>query len=212
LSLTLFPEDHIAGLTALDTRFAQLVALMPDLSWRRRPNGFEGLFRMIVEQQLSVAAANTILGRVVTGLGGSTPQAVLAAEDETLRSYGLSRPKISYAKNLARAVVEGELDFATIDLMDSEAAIAKLTALKGIGRWSAEVYLMFCAGHADLFPGGDIALREALGWFAGLDERPPEIEIARLTSHWSPHRTLASHVLWRWYGAVKRGEMQRVLT
>jgi DNA-3-methyladenine glycosylase II len=211
LSLTPFSPEHVVGLIGLDARFSPLVDQMPDLNWRRRPNGFEGLFRMIVEQQLSVAAANTILGRVVAGLGTVTPEALLATSDEQLRGYGLSRPKVSYARGLAAAILDGHLDLGPLGELDSETAIGHLIALKGIGRWSAEVYLMFCEGHTDLFPAGDVALREALGWFEGLPERPAESEIAGLTLHWSPHRTLASHILWRWYGAVKRGEMVRIL-
>lgn len=204
-------SQYLDALAATDERFGRLFAVLPRLEHRLRPAGFEGLFRLIIEQQLSVAAADTIKRRVDEGLKGSTPEAVFNADIDQLRAYGLSRPKITYAKALAEAVMSGTLDFEAVARADSIEATAMLCALKGIGRWSAEVYLMFCEGRLDLFPTGDIALREALGWLEGCETRPDEAFCEGMAKRWSPYRSVASHTLWAWYGAVKRGELSKLL-
>ena len=195
-------------LTALDPALARAHAQTPVFEWRLRPGGYEGLFRMIVEQQVSVAAAASIWKRVVEGLGGEvTPQAVLARDVETLRTFGLSGQKAKYGHEIARAHADGLIDFDHLERLSDEEAIARLTAIKGVGKWTAETFLMFCEGRLDVFPGGDVALQEAMRWADGATLRPREKEAYARAEIWRPHRGVAAHLLWGWYGAVKRGEV-----
>jgi DNA-3-methyladenine glycosylase II len=201
--------EHLAHLAERDPRLKPLTEHFSHIQYRKRPGGFPALLGLIVEQQLSVKAADTIFGRVRDGLGDITPQALLAHDEDSLRGYGLSRPKISYARALAEAFHTGGFDTDALSNLDIEEAASRLVALKGIGRWTAEVYLMFSEGRLDLFPVGDVALREAVGWLDHLPERPNEAYCAERALDWSPYRTIAAHLLWAWYGAVKRGEMAR---
>ena len=203
--------EHLKHLAQVDPRLAPLTERFGHILYRHRPGGFPALLGLIVEQQLSVKAAETILGRVRDGLGEVSPQAFLAHDPDLLRGYGLSRPKIAYARALAEAFASGDFDTAYLAGMDIAAAASRLVALKGIGRWTAEVYLMFSDGRLDLFPVGDIALREAVGWLDGLTERPNEAYCADRARAWSPYRSVAAHLMWAWYTAVKRGDMDRVL-
>lgn len=201
--------DHLRVLAAADPKLAPLTRAFSHLHYRKRPGGFAALLGLIVEQQLSVKAADTILARVHAGIGEVSPQALLAHNEDLLRSYGLSRPKIGYARALAEAFHKGAFDTNDLAAMDIDAAAAHLISLKGIGRWTAEVYLMFSEGRLDLFPVGDIALREAVGWLDNLDGRPNEAYCAERAMRWTPYRSIAAHLLWAWYGTVKRGEMTR---
>jgi len=195
-------------LTAVDPALARAEIQTPVFEWRRRVGGFEGLFHMIVDQQVSVASAAAIWARVEAGLGGEvTPERVLATEIETLRSFGLSIQKATYGHEIARAHVEGRIDFDHLERLSDEEAIARLTAIKGVGKWTAETFLMFCEGRRDVFPAGDIALQEAMRWADGAAIRPREKEAYARAEIWRPHRSVAAHLLWGWYGAVKRGEV-----
>ena len=204
--------DQIAAareaLVALDPALAQAHARTPAFEWRWRPGGYEGLFRMIVDQQVSVAAAAAIWKRVVDGLGGEiTPRSVLARDHEQLRAFGLSGQKARYGHEIAQAHVEGRIDFDHLERLSDEEAIARLVAIKGVGKWTAETFLMFCEGRRDVFPGGDIALQEAIRWADGAALRPTEKQAWARAEIWRPHRSVAAHLLWGWYGAVKRGEV-----
>lgn len=203
---------HIRTLTEVDPALGRVFAAVGELSFRHRAGGFEGLLRLIVEQQLSVKAADSIWRKVRLGLNEAIePQNLMALDDEALRGCGLSRPKARYARILAEAVHARTVDFEGLAALDPEEAVTHLTTLKGIGRWSAEVYLMFCEGRADVFPTGDIALREAVGWLDGLAARPDEPYCKARAELWRPYRSVASHALWAWYGAVRRGEISREL-
>ena len=195
------------ALAAADPALMQAHEQTPVFEWRTRPGGFEGLFRMIVEQQVSVASAAAIWKRVEDGMGEMTPQALLAHEVETLRGWGLSGQKARYGREIALAHIEGRIDPAQLRALDDAAAVAALTAIKGVGRWTAEIYLMFCEGRTDLFPGGDIALQEAIRWADLSDTRPNEKQTYARSEIWRPHRSVAAHLLWAWYGGVKRGEI-----
>jgi len=190
---------------------ARLHALLPAIHWRNRPGGFEGLSWMIVGQQVSTASAAAIWSRVQAGLGEVTPEAAVAAGEEALRGFGLSRPKARYVHGIAAAFVEGRGGLDHLPELDDEQAIAALTAIVGVGRWTAEVFLMFCEGRADIFPAGDIALQEAARWLDGMERRPAEAEVRARAAAWRPHRSAAAHMLWAWYGAVRRGELTRPL-
>ena len=207
---------HLNALAAADPALKPLTEHFGHITYRRRENGFPALLGLIVEQQLSVKAANTIIARLHEGLKGGahaevSPQAVLSHDDELMRGYGMSRPKIGYARALAEAFHSGRFDADALAAMDTDAAATTLVGLKGIGRWTAEVYLMFSEGRLDLFPVGDVALREAVGWLDKLPERPDEKYCAERAKIWSPYRSIVSHLLWAWYGAVRRGEMSRDL-
>lgn len=194
-------------LVAADPALRRADAATPVFAWRSRPGGFEGLFRMIVEQQVSVAAAAAIWRRVVEGLGGEvSPATVLARDVEALRGLGLSGQKARYGHEIARAHVEGAIDFDHLERLSDQEAVARLTSIKGVGRWTAETFLMFCEGRTDVFPAGDIALQEAIRWADSATLRPREKEAYVRSEVWTPHRSIAAHLLWGWYGAVKRGE------
>ncbi|GLK49059.1 DNA-3-methyladenine glycosylase II [Brevundimonas intermedia] len=204
-------QDIVAARAALadaDLALARAHAQTPVFEWRLRPGGYEGLFRMIVEQQVSVAAAASIWARTVQGLGGSvTPQAVLAHDIDALRAFGLSGQKAKYGREIALAQVEGRIDLDHMQTLSDEDAIAALTAIKGVGKWTAETYLMFCEGRLNVFPGGDVALQEAIRWADRADQRPTEKQAYVRAEIWRPHRGVAAHLLWGWYGGVKRGEI-----
>ena len=194
-------------LVRADPVLARVHAQTPALEWRLRPGGYEGLFRMIVEQQVSVAAAAAIWKRVCEGLGEVTPQAVLARDIEALRSLGLSGQKARYGHEIARAHIDGLIDFDHLERLSDDEAIAALTAIKGVGRWTAETFLMFCEGRVDVFPAGDVALQEAWRWAAGEDTRLKEKAFYARADLWRPWRSVAAQMLWGWYGAVKRGDI-----
>ena len=195
-------------LADLDPRLARAHAQTPTFEWRLRTGGYEGLFRMIVEQQVSVAAAAAIWRRVVEGLEGEiTPRAVLARDIEALRALGLSGQKARYGHEIALAHLEGRIDFDHLEQLSDEEAVARLVAIKGVGKWTAETFLMFCEGRRDVFPAGDIALQEAMRWADGAVLRPREKAAYARAEVWRPHRSVAAHLLWGWYGAVKRGEI-----
>ena len=196
------------ALVVLDPALARAHVQTPVFGWRLRRGGFEGLFHMIVDQQVSVASAAAIWARVETGLDGEvTPDRVLATDIETLRSFGLSIQKATYGHEIARAQAEGRIDFDHLEQLSDQEAIARLVAIKGVGKWTAETFLMFCEGRQDVFPGGDIALQEAMRWADGATLRPTEKQAWARAEIWSPHRSVAAHLLWGWYGAVKRGEV-----
>lgn len=195
------------ALVRRDPALARAHAATPVFEWRERRGGFEGLFRMIVEQQVSVAAAASIWRRVVEGLGEITPGGVLAQDLESLRAFGLSWQKARYAHEIARAQMDGAIDFTHLGCLPDDEAVARLIAIRGVGRWTAETFLMFCEGRQDVFPAGDIALQEAIRWADGADVRPREKEAYLRAEAWRPHRSIAAHLLWGWYGAVKRGEI-----
>ena len=195
-------------IVGLDPALARAHAQTPAFGWRRRVGGFEGLFHMIVDQQVSVASAAAIWARVEAGLDGEvTPDRVLATSIENLRSFGLSIQKATYGHEIAGAHVDGRIDFDHLERLSDEEAIARLVAIKGVGKWTAETFLMFCEGRRDVFPGGDIALQEALRWADGATLRPTEKQAYARAEIWRPHRSVAAHLLWGWYGAVKRGEI-----
>ena len=205
------PADIAAArlaLAALDPALARVHAATPTFEWRIRPGGYEGLLHLIVYQQVSLASAAAIWARTVAGLDGAvTAETVLSRDIETLRSFGLSLPKARYAHEIARATTEGRIDFDGLSHLSDDDALAALLALKGVGRWTAETYLMFCEGRTDIFPGGDVALQEAIRWADGAALRPTEKQAWARAEIWRPHRGVAAHLLWGWYGGVRRGEI-----
>lgn len=196
-------------LADLDPALACAHDRTPVFEWRARVGGYEGLLRMIVEQQVSVASAAAIWGRTVRGLDGVvTPDRVLAIDPGTLRGFGLSGQKARYGREIALAQVEGRIDLDGLGRLSDIEAVAALTAIPGVGRWTAETFLMFCEGRTDVFPGGDVALQEAIRWADRGEARPKEKAAYTRAEAWRPHRSVAAHLLWEWYGGVKRGEIR----
>ncbi len=163
--------------------------------------GVETLLRTIVGQQVSVAAARSMWAKLTAKYGQPVDlSALMAASDEELREAGLSRQKAGYARSLASLVLSGELDLASLPA-DDEEAIELLTRIKGIGRWSAEIYLLFAEGRPDAFPAGDLAVQVEIGRVLGMDERPSEKALRALAEEWRPHRGAAAVLAWHSYNA-----------
>ncbi|MDR7229962.1 DNA-3-methyladenine glycosylase II [Caulobacter sp. BE264] len=195
------------SLAAADPALAAVEAVTPVFGWRVGLGGFPGLLKMIVQQQVSLASAAAIWARVEAGLPKMTPEIVAAHDEAYLRTLGLSQPKARYARAIAEAHLSGACDFDALRALPDEEAIAALTAIKGVGRWTAEVFLMFTQGRLDLFPGGDVALQEAMRWVDRVEVRPTEKQAYARAELWRPYRGVAAHLLWACYGAVKRREI-----
>lgn len=184
--------------------FARALTETGPLPLRRHPDGFATLLSAIVSQQVSVASANAIWARM--GQAGLTDvQAVAAAEEDTLRAAGLSRQKARYAKALACAGI----DFPALRGLSDDAVIAQLVAVPGIGRWTAEIYLMFALGRADVFAPADLALQESAKLMFGLETRPNEKALRQMAEAWSPWRAVAARALWAYYRVAKDREGTR---
>jgi len=193
--------DARLALAGVDPRLAKAHATLAPLAWRVRERGFAGLVRQIIGQQVSVAAADAIRKRMVEGLGGAlTPAAVLAVDEGQLRGFGLSGQKARYV----RAIAEAAEVFERIGGLDDDAAVAALTAIKGVGRWTAETYLMFSEGRLDFFPAGDIALQEGYRLLDGGAARPTEKALYAIAEAWRPYRGVAALMLWAVYSAGRQ--------
>jgi DNA-3-methyladenine glycosylase II len=196
--------EGAAALAQAHPRFAHALAQTGPLPLRRKPDGFSPLLDAIVSQQISVAAANAIWGRMKTAkLTGS--RKIMAASDADLRACGLSAQKIRYA----RALADARIDFQGLRDAPTETVIAELTQVSGIGRWTAEIYAMFSLGRADVFAPGDLALQEAARMLFDLDARPKEKDIRTMAEDWAPWRAVAARLLWAYYKAAKDREGTR---
>ena len=189
----------IDALAVIEPGFARALGHAGYPEPRIREPGYATLLRTIVGQQVSVAAATSIWNKLEAGFGAGCPAEVMAAADfDALRACGLSAQKQGYAKSLAQLVVDGELTFDALPA-DDEEAIALLTRVKGIGRWSAEIYLLFAEGRPDIWPAGDLAVQEAVGRIMRLDARPSEKAIREIAEAWRPHRGAAAVFSWHCY-------------
>ena len=192
-------NSGIDALASLDANFARALGNAGYPEPRIREPGYTTLLRTIVGQQVSVAAASSIWNKLEAGFGAGCAAEVMAtAEFDALRGCGLSAQKQGYAKSLAQLVIDGELDFASLPA-DDEEAIALLTKVKGIGRWSAEIYLLFAEGRPDIWPAGDLAVQEAIGRILQLEARPSEKMVRELAEPWRPHRGAAAIFSWHCY-------------
>jgi DNA-3-methyladenine glycosylase II len=164
-----------------------------------RPDPFEAIARAIVGQQLSTKAARSIWDRVVAALDGKRPaaRAILAADPDVLRGAGLSAAKVAYLRDLAERVEAGDLELARLNELSDEDVIAELIAIKGVGRWTAEMFLIFHLGRPDVVSTGDLGIRRAVQLAYGLEELPGPTDLERIAEPWRPHRTLACLYLWR---------------
>lgn len=192
-------SKSMVALAELDDDIAQAYAQIGAPAPRHRPQGFETFLSTIVSQQISTDAARAIMGRVIEILPEVSAQGILSVKDQLLRQAGLSFRKIEYAKGLAEAVIDGEFDMDSLDSMNDSDAIQSITALRGFGRWSAEIYLMFSLGREDIFPADDLALQIALQRLKKVPDRLTPKQARDLVSHWSPWRSVGSLFLWHYY-------------
>ncbi|MFI5014575.1 MAG: DNA-3-methyladenine glycosylase family protein [Hyphomicrobiales bacterium] len=199
-------SEGLKALPRLDRRWRAVIKGCDRPPLRRREGGFAGLCAIIVSQQLSVASANAIWAKFAARITPLTPQVLLAATDDDLRLAGLSRPKQRTLRALAAALVDGSLALDPLHRAAPEEVHAALTAVSGIGPWTADIYLMACVGHADAFAAGDLALQEAARHAFGLEARPTQKELTALAEAWRPWRGVAARVLWSYYRAVKQRE------
>ncbi|NRP22668.1 DNA-3-methyladenine glycosylase [Ensifer adhaerens] len=197
-------EAGLAGLVMLDARLEHVVARAGPVPLRRTDPGYRGLASIIVSQMVSKASAAAIWKRMEGSLGEITAPAALSLSDEDCRAIGLSRAKADTLRRVAQAVVAGDIDLDAICNVEALDAIRELTMIKGVGRWTAEVYLLFCAGHPDVFPSGDVALQNAIGHGLGLELRPTAREIDSLAAHWAPWRSVAARLFWAYYAQEMR--------
>jgi DNA-3-methyladenine glycosylase II len=201
--------DLHAGLEALlvaDSRFQALIARGGPPPLRRREGGFAGLASIVVSQQLSTASAAAIWGRLTAAYDPFEPGRIMRARATRLAKLGLSGPKIRALRAIATAAGNGAPDLAALADMPADAAHAALTAVHGIGPWTADIYLLACLGHADAWPAGDLALQEAARLAFGLEARPSTKAMVPLAESWRPWRGVAARVLWTYYRAIKRRE------
>ena len=191
------------ALLELDPRLAPILAIAGPLPLRRREGCFAGLASIIVSQQLSTASAAAIWGRLSAMLDPFEAAAFVKIRAPRLQRAGLSAAKIRALKSIASALASGALDLAALAELPADDAHAALTALHGVGPWTADIYLLFCIGHADAWPAGDLALQEAARLAFALEARPSSREMQPLAEPWRPWRGVAARVLWSYYRAVK---------
>jgi DNA-3-methyladenine glycosylase II len=199
------PLSISPSLLALAERDKDIAAALAEIGPpppRERPPGFASLLRAIVGQQVSTAAAAALWTRLGTALDPLAPETVARLEIDALRQLGLSRQKALYALGLARDILDRRIDLERVSNMADEEAVAHLIQIKGIGRWSAEIYLLFAHGRPDIFPSGDLALAIAMQHLKRLRKRPEPKRLIKLAEPWRPHRGMGAQFLWHYYKAV----------
>ena len=195
-------RDIRAGVAALRRQCAHMRRihdLVGDPPLRRLEGGFEGLLRIVVSQQLSTASASSIWQRTSKAIRPFRPQTILALKDDAFTGTGLSRPKVKTFRAVAAAVAAKSLDLARLDRATDETIRGALTAVFGIGPWTADIYLLFCLGRPDAWAPGDLALQIATQRALGLAEKPDHKELDRLAERWRPWRAVAARLLWAYY-------------
>src|SRR3954471_16161601 len=199
-------EDAIAALVKQDTRLKAILERTGMPALRQREPGFAGLAAIVCGQQLSTASAGAIWGRVSAAFDPFHHDALRKARADRLGRLGLSAAKIKTLKSLARELAAEQLDLNALAEEDADVAHATLTGLHGIGPWTADVYLLFCLGHGDAWPAGDLAVQEAVKIGLGLKTRPTSKQMAALAEPWRPMRGAAAHLWWSYYRAMKKRE------
>lgn len=199
-------QRHLKALYARDERLKPIAERAGPFDIRLTPGGFPGLVRVILGQQVSVASARAIWGRYSALPGALEPAGYLVLGPDDLRGAGFSRSKVVTVGAVAEAIASGALDLAAVERMPAQEAVAKLSTIKGIGPWTAEIYLMFCLGHPDVFPAGDLALQKAVAHAFGLDGRPAIKDLIAIAEAWSPHRHAAALLFWRYYARMRDTE------
>lgn len=189
-------KKHIPYLLQQDKVFQQIIDLYGEPHISTRPEGFESLCKLIIEQQVSLASAKACYLKMESFLGKVSPENILNASDEDLRNNAISKQKVIYLKELSKAILNGNLQLETLSLKPEEQIKAELTAIKGIGNWTAEVYIMFCLQKDDVFPIGDIALQNTLKELFAFSTKD---EMILLSENWKPNRSLATYFFWHYY-------------
>ncbi len=199
--------DHgLKALIAQDPAMAELLRMGGRPRLRKREPGLQGLAAIIVSQQVSTASAKAIWARVEARFPALSARDIMNAEDETLKGVGLSSPKIRALRAIAEAIEDGSLSLDRLETFSADEAEQHMVAIKGIGPWTARIYLLFCLGHPDAFPAGDLALQEAVRMGFDLPTRPDAKEIENFAERWRPWRGVAAKLLWNYYGAMKSGK------
>ena len=199
-------QAGLAQLVLADPRLVPVADKAGAFSLRRREAGYAGLCAIVCGQQLSVAAAATIRDRLFAAFDPFHHDAVRVARTDKLKRLGLSAAKIKSIKEIGKAVAKGHIDLTAVGNMDADVAHATLTALHGVGPWTADIYLLFCLGHADAFPSGDLAVQESARIALNLRKRPDAKQLTKIAEAWRPWRGVAAHLLWAYYHVVKRRE------
>ena len=202
-------QAGLAQLVLADPRLVPVADKAGAFSLRRREAGYAGLCAIVCGQQLSVAAAATIRDRLFAAFDPFHHDTVRAARTDKLKRLGLSAAKIKSIKEIGKAVAKGHIDLTAVGNMDADVAHATLTALHGVGPWTADIYLLFCLGHADAFPSGDLAVQESARIALNLRKRPDAKQLTKIAEAWRPWRGVAAHLLWAYYHVVKRREGYR---
>jgi DNA-3-methyladenine glycosylase II len=197
----------LAQLILADPRLRPVAEKTGAFSLRRREAGFPGLCAIVCGQQLSTASAAAIRAKLFAAFDPFHHDTVRRARSDRLKRLGLSAPKIKAIREIAKAVSAGHIDLARVGDMDADDAHMALTALHGVGPWTADIYLLFCLGHADAFPAGDLAVQESARIALGLRKRPDAKAIAKIAEAWRPWRGVAAHLLWAYYHAVKKRDV-----
>jgi DNA-3-methyladenine glycosylase II len=199
-------EAGLAQLIVLDPRLMPVAEKAGAFDLRRREGGYAGLCAIVCGQQLSVASAAAIRDRLFKAFEPFHHDAVRNARADKLKRLGLSNAKIKSIKEIGKAVAKQHIDLNAVGNMDADAAHAELVKLHGIGPWTADIYLLFCLGHADAFPAGDLAVQEAARIAFNLRKRPDAKALTKLAQAWRPWRGVAAHLLWAYYHVVKKRE------
>ena len=197
-------EAALLALRKADPRLEAVVSLAGPVPLRLGAPGLRGFLGTIVAQQVSRASADAIFARFAGEFDLDDAEALRTASDEALRRAGLSRPKMRTVRAIAEAVATGALDFGRLERLDAASAIEEMTAIHGVGRWTAECHLLFALGHPDVFPAGDLALQVAVAHALALPERPKEKPLAAIAEVWSPHRATAARLFWSYYHVLTR--------
>ncbi|MCE7028506.1 DNA-3-methyladenine glycosylase family protein [Jiella avicenniae] len=199
--------EALAALTAADERLVRIAETAGPVPLRRVRSGLKGLLAIVVAQQVSKASADAIFGRLDAAVDLADPHAILAAGETTLRAAGLSRPKQQTVEAVAAAIAQGRLDLARLETTDAPEAIAELVAVRGIGPWTAECWLLFCTGHPDVFPAGDLALQVAVAHALDHESRPTTKRLGAIAEAWRPHRSVAARLFWAYYAVIHRRDV-----
>ncbi|MDQ0190623.1 DNA-3-methyladenine glycosylase 2 family protein [Alicyclobacillus cycloheptanicus] len=189
-------DDEIKYLVSADNRLGALIQRIGDITVPTSENYFESLAKSIIGQQLSNKAANIITSNVLNHCGELSPKTILTVTQDVLRNCGLSKPKVTYLKDLSFRVVQGDIVFNELGGMTDTEVIQYLTQVKGIGQWTAEMFLIFSLGRINVFSFGDAGLRRAIRWLYQFDDTMSEGDVTCLTEKWNPYKTVASLYLW----------------
>ena len=199
-------QRQLRGLLERDLRLVAIAEKAGPFAIRRTEPGFAGMARVICGQQLSVQSASAIWGRFSALPGALDPETYLRLGEAEIRAAGFSAGKFHAVGAVAEAIVSARVDLDAIAALPAAEAVERLTTIRGIGPWTAEIYLMFCAGHPDVFPAGDLALQKAVAHALGLDGRPRIKDLVAIAGAWSPYRHAAALLFWRYYAVLRDRE------